>query len=98
MSAHHPGLLHGAPDVLAIVRGTHTTVATIVIIGIGTKTTEVEIHVVKRWGGLDMGIQRRMHSILMAGQPRHCRKPALACSGCPIVTNVDVRLMVSSWH
>jgi hypothetical protein len=34
----------------------------------------------------------------MAGQPRHCRKPTVACSGCSIVTNVDPRLMVSSWH
>jgi hypothetical protein len=39
-----------------------------------------------------------MHSIPMASQPRHSRKPALACSGCSVVTNVDARLMVSSWH
>ena len=39
-----------------------------------------------------------MHSIQMASQPRDGRKPALACSGCSDTTNVDARLMVSSWH
>ena len=88
----------GPRIVLVIVRVTHAAMVAVVVISIGTKATKVEIHVVKWWRGLNMVIQRRMHSVPMAGQPRHCRKPALACSGCSFTTNVDARLMVLSWH
>jgi hypothetical protein len=53
----------GPQVVLVIVHVTRAAMVAVVVVGIGTKATKVEIHVIKWWRGLDMVIQRRMHSV-----------------------------------